>query len=229
MQIATRANSRTAHAAIDGFNRALQVAFPGGAVMGMSVAGIGLAGLSLAFYIFGTAVCRVDYHRDFYYEKRPSENVLDFDVDEEGNIVEAWSKSLPDKVPIMRYDGPRASLVSLFDFFPDPQFTTIKDMRYVSEREETTIDKLRAESKRYKDITGKPLYKNLDDIKAYNDNRVADFAVFNKYPLDGAAFGPHTALFTRAFQGRPRGRRSRDEPLAASDYYLTVGSYVDKQ
>ena len=53
MQIATRANCRTAQAATMGFNAALKVAFPGGAVMGMSVAGIGLAGLALAFYLFG--------------------------------------------------------------------------------------------------------------------------------------------------------------------------------
>jgi len=53
MQIATRANSRTAQAATGGFNAALGVAFPGGAVMGFTVAGIGLAGLSLVFYLFG--------------------------------------------------------------------------------------------------------------------------------------------------------------------------------
>ena len=53
MMIATRANGRTAEAARHGFNRALNVAFPGGGVMGMSVAGIGLAGLSIVFYIFG--------------------------------------------------------------------------------------------------------------------------------------------------------------------------------
>ena len=53
MQIATRANARTAQAATEGFHKALGVAFPGGAVMGFTVAGIGLAGLSLVFYFFG--------------------------------------------------------------------------------------------------------------------------------------------------------------------------------
>ncbi len=46
MQIATRSNGRTAQAASKSFNEALGVAFPGGAVMGISVVSIGLIGLS---------------------------------------------------------------------------------------------------------------------------------------------------------------------------------------
>ncbi|MGE5586263.1 MAG: sodium-translocating pyrophosphatase [Bacillota bacterium] len=52
MQISTRANARTAQAATRGFNNALRVAFPGGAVMGMYVVGIGLFALSIVYYIF---------------------------------------------------------------------------------------------------------------------------------------------------------------------------------
>ena len=54
MQISTRANTRTAQAATKGYNAAMAVAFPGGAVMGMSVVGIGLFALSLVYYIFSS-------------------------------------------------------------------------------------------------------------------------------------------------------------------------------
>ncbi|MEK6613899.1 MAG: sodium/proton-translocating pyrophosphatase, partial [Candidatus Binatota bacterium] len=56
MQIATRANVRTAQAATKGFNEAMDVAFPGGAVMGMSVVSIGLLALSLLSRLFGGGV-----------------------------------------------------------------------------------------------------------------------------------------------------------------------------
>lgn len=58
MRIATAANSRTTHAAQSGLNPALQVAFSGGTVMGMSVVGLVLVGvvaiLLLSNAIFGT-------------------------------------------------------------------------------------------------------------------------------------------------------------------------------
>ncbi|MDI6757569.1 MAG: sodium-translocating pyrophosphatase [Endomicrobiia bacterium] len=54
MQIATRSNARTAQAASKSFNEALGVAFPGGAVMGISVVSVGLFGFLsiLLYYIF---------------------------------------------------------------------------------------------------------------------------------------------------------------------------------
>jgi K(+)-stimulated pyrophosphate-energized sodium pump len=59
MRIATAANVRTAQAARQGAEKALPLAYRGGAVMGFTVAGLGLLGISLAYLLF-VQVLRVD-------------------------------------------------------------------------------------------------------------------------------------------------------------------------
>ena len=55
MKSATKANVRTAQAAASGGQgKALEAAFKGGNVMGLSVAGLGLLGLAVAFVVLGT-------------------------------------------------------------------------------------------------------------------------------------------------------------------------------
>ncbi len=54
MKVATKANVRTANSAKEGgMNKALNVAFSGGAVMGMSVVGLGLLGVGVLYIVIG--------------------------------------------------------------------------------------------------------------------------------------------------------------------------------
>ena len=52
MNVAVRANVRTAAAAMHGLNPALRIAFSSGSVMGISVVGIGLLGVTILYLIF---------------------------------------------------------------------------------------------------------------------------------------------------------------------------------
>ena len=55
MQVATKANARTANAAQHGQNEALGIAFKGGAVMGMCVVGLGILGVGVLYMLFKDA------------------------------------------------------------------------------------------------------------------------------------------------------------------------------
>ncbi len=52
MKIATSANARTAQAATTSIGNAIDIAFPGGSVMGMSVVSLGLFGIAIVYLIF---------------------------------------------------------------------------------------------------------------------------------------------------------------------------------
>ncbi len=52
LRVATNANHRTTQAAVSSLNKALEIAFAGGSVMGLSVVGLGVLGLTLLFALY---------------------------------------------------------------------------------------------------------------------------------------------------------------------------------
>lgn len=61
MSIATRANARTAHAAVSSYAMALKTAYSSGAVMGFYVVGLGLSGLGLVYLLSGNEKVWLSY------------------------------------------------------------------------------------------------------------------------------------------------------------------------
>jgi len=53
LNVATKANTKTANAAKEGLNKAFPIGFRGGAVMGLAVVGLGLLGISIVYAITG--------------------------------------------------------------------------------------------------------------------------------------------------------------------------------
>lgn len=115
MDTATRANVRTAHAASHGFRRALDVAFSGGAVMGLSVGGLALGGLCLVIFLF----------RDWF----TPENV--YIVDHSIPLVSKWlgrDVNFIKAALIVSAYSMGASLVALFDRVGGGIYTKAADM-----------------------------------------------------------------------------------------------------
>ena len=61
MSIATRANARTAHAAVSSYAMALKTAYSSGGVMGFYVVGLGLSGLGLVYLLSGNEKVWLSY------------------------------------------------------------------------------------------------------------------------------------------------------------------------
>ena len=60
MKVATKANVRTTNAAQDSLGKALEIAFSGGAVMGLGVVGLGVLGLGSLFIIYKSIFQEID-------------------------------------------------------------------------------------------------------------------------------------------------------------------------
>jgi len=107
MNAATHANARTAHAAGKSFKDALNVAFSGGSVMGLSVAGLALFGLVVVVLVFKRWFVPGEF-------AITTDNLLNVSVIRGALIVSAYSMG--------------ASLVALFDRVGGGIYTKAADM-----------------------------------------------------------------------------------------------------
>lgn len=179
-----------------------------------------------SFYIFGTAVCRVDHVEDFYEIPRPPEEPkydLDVEFGDDGEILGVKTVKRTDKKRVPRYEGPKARLVSLFDFFPDPLFDNIHDMRYVAEKEETTKKKLEDENEKFFKLNDEYKYKNLDQITPYKEGRMADMGTMEDFRQDT----DEIMRFNYGYGGRDQSHMfGRDDDAIVLYHYWEDNRYV---
>jgi hypothetical protein len=173
-----------------------------------------------SMYTFGTAVARIDHHRDSYDIKHPPTYTLDIDVDPEtGDILNATPRRLNNLERITRFDGPRMTNVNIFDFFPDPQFTRLDDMRYVIEREESTMSRLRHDDQVHFQATGKHKYKNLSKVPAHRGGQMDDLGQAEDFRRD-------TAEVLRIGYGWGDERPQKEEETVILHHYWERDRYV---
>ncbi|MDR2648207.1 MAG: sodium-translocating pyrophosphatase [Clostridiales bacterium] len=78
MNVATRANARTANGCLEGLNKGLRIAFNSGAVMGLVVVGLGLLDISLWFYFLDWFYTNVQHIADVDKYQRITSAMLTF-------------------------------------------------------------------------------------------------------------------------------------------------------
>ena len=118
-----------------------------------------------SFLKYGITIGRVTYKREIIQQPYEAVHVRpEFDPTT-GEYLYARKEIVQTTRAVKKFDGPWFEPVSVFNFFPDPLFYEIEDMRYVGELQLTSISALKQENENYRSLTGKDLYKNLDDIK----------------------------------------------------------------
>lgn len=110
--------------------------------------------------IFGTAfgINLWDYRET--KKKRMSPKMIN------GNNV--WTPSLTEDSVVVDFDGPNFEPLNIYDCFPDPNATTVDNMRWFILRTFKTLKELRHEN----DTRGMEVYKNLDVLeRAMSDKK----------------------------------------------------------
>jgi hypothetical protein len=104
--------------------------------------------------IFGTAFGRTywDYRETTKKQMKPRQI--------NGKLV--WSPSNTKEIEVCEYDGPNFETLNIYDCFPDPNATTLHNMRWFLYRTFKTLKELEAEN----DARGAEYWKNLDVLRS---------------------------------------------------------------
>lgn len=112
--------------------------------------------------IFGTAFGRT------YWDFREREKTQMVPRKVGGRLV--WTPESKKKINVTEFDGPNFEVLNIYDCFPDPNATSVKNMRWFIYRTFKTIDELRAEN----DSRGAEYWKNLDQLEQAIKNKQKD-------------------------------------------------------
>jgi hypothetical protein len=169
---------------------------------------------------YGTGVGKVTYSYKWHHVKRRYQRKVPTGFDMLNRLMSKW-EPFTEKEKVTDFDGPVFNWVSVQNFGTDPLYYILQEMRYVWERRWADRELLKRESEMFKELTGKPLYKNLNDIpmmpKGYAEGQ---------YQLDGSddtseAMGWSS---TPGFQGQRYGQvrdaeMDRERAVEVVEYY----------
>ena len=117
-----------------------------------------------SFLKYGITVGRVTYKREIIDQPYQAVHTKPI-FDGFGNYQGSSEETINTTRQVKKFDGPWFEPVSVFNFFPDPLYYEMEDMRYVAELQVTSLDKLRSEDEGFYSLTGEHLYKNLDRLE----------------------------------------------------------------
>lgn len=91
-----------------------------------------------------------------------------------------WTPSSTETVDVCEFDGPNFEVLNIYDCFPDPNCTSLANMRWFILREFKTIKELKAEN----DARGEEYYKNLDELQKQMDEAAQQGGSTQSNPTD---------------------------------------------
>lgn len=122
---------------------------------------------------YGTGIAKVGYKFDSYDLKKQVDRDIPLGWNRDGSLKWGTSRGTSTE-EVVRYDGPWLEPWSVFNFYPDPFYWDIREMRYVCARRWTDRATLEWEDEQYFRHMGRRRFKHLDRIPAIPRSYVED-------------------------------------------------------